>query len=333
MKRHFVLLAALAALFLAAATAQAAKTLKIATIAPDGSFWMKTMNEAADEVSKRTDGRVKFKFFAGGVMGNDRSVMRKVRAGQLDGAMFTLGALSEINQDLRIYGIPFLFPSSDAADRARKELDPIMTEGLKKGGFTIYGFAEGGAARFFSKKPVDSIDSMRGRKMWLPEGDTLGQEAMQTMGLSPVSLPITDVLTGLQTGLIEVVANSSIGALALQWHTATSYVTTTPLVYLAATLALKNSSVEELSAADAGVLKEVMERTYKFFDKRNREDEVKAYKALIAEGMKAVDPSTAEVARWRAVANDLAEKMAAKGEFSVDLYRRAVALAKGAPTK
>lgn len=310
------------------ATAEA-KVIKIATIAPEGSSWMRAMNEGADEIAKKTEGRVKFKFFTGGVMGNDRGVLRKVRAGQLDGGMLTLGALAEASPDLKLYSMPFLFPSLEAVDRVRKELDPVLAEGLYKGGFTSFGFAEGGFARFFAKRPIDSVDSMKGRKIWVPEGDSLSVAGMQSLGLTPVTVPITDVLTGLQTGLLEVVANSSIGALALQWHTATTHVTTTPLAYVAATMAVKNSTIDELAPADRAVVKEVMERVYRQFDRQNREDEGKAYKALLAEGIKPVTPKEAEVEGWRSVAASLSEKMAQKGDISADLYRRAYSLARG----
>ncbi len=311
-----------------------AKVLKFATIAPEGSAWMKTMNDAGNEVDRRTSGRVKFKFFTGGVMGNDKAVLRKVKLGQLDGGMFTLGSLAESCPDMRIYGIPFLFPDMAAVDRVRAELDPVLKECLKKGGFTSFGFAEGGVARFYSKEPVDSVDSMRGRKMWVPEGDVIGLAAMESLGLAPTPLPITDVLTGLQTGLIEVAGNSSIGALALQWHTATKYVTTTPLLYVAAVLAVKNASYEEIDAKDRDVVSEVLERVYKGFNKQNRSDEDKAYKTLISEGLTPVDPKPGEVDRWRAVASKLANDMASRGEFSMDLYKRALSLAsKGPGTK
>jgi len=321
------MISCLALSILIAGSAAQAKVFKVATIAPDGSSWMRSMGEASDDIAKRTEGRVKFKFFTGGVMGNDRSVMRKVRAGQLDGGMFTLGGLSEANPDLNIYGIPFLFPNFEAIDRTRKELDPKLAEGLLKGGFTTFGFSEGGIARLFSKFPVTSIEGMRGKKMWLPDNESVGQVAMESLGLSPVTLPLTDVLTGLQTGLIEVVANSSLGALALQWSTATTHVTTTPLVYVAGALAIKNSSFEELTPPDRAVVREVMEKTYRYFDRKNREDENKAYQTLLAEGMKPVTPTDAEIVKWRAIAAEVGEKMAAKGQFSAELYHLALKLA------
>lgn len=331
MSRRLPLLIALVFLCLAALPALAS-TLKIATIAPEGSYWMTEMRKAAGEIESRTSGRVKMKFYGGGTMGNDKSVLRKIRVGQLDGGMFTAGGLSEDCPDLRIYGIPFIFPDMAAVDRVRAQTDALLAQSLEKAGFASYGFADGGFALFLSNQPVDSLASMKGRKMWVPEGDKMSYDAMELLGLSPVALSLTDVTTGLQTKLVDIVANSPIGAIAFQWHTRVKYVTTTPLSYIMAALAIKKASVDELSEADRAVLRETMERVYKAFDRKNREDNASAYKALLAAGIQPVTPSDKEVAAWRDYSRKLSEKMLAENQFSRDLYDRVRSLAnEGAP--
>ena len=92
--------------------------IKIATLAPDGTLWMQEMRKGAEEIARRTDGRVVFKFYPGGSMGSDRNVLRKIRAGQLHGGMLTGGALSDIYTDAQLYGLPFLFRSYEELDYA-----------------------------------------------------------------------------------------------------------------------------------------------------------------------------------------------------------------------
>ncbi len=82
--RTLLTLALLAAL-LPLAGATPAATLKIATVVPEGSAWMKEMRDAASEIEQRTEGRVKLKFYPGGVMGTEKAVLRKIRVGQLQG--------------------------------------------------------------------------------------------------------------------------------------------------------------------------------------------------------------------------------------------------------
>ena len=184
------------------AGAAAAADIKLASVAPDGSHWIVQMRAGAEEIRMRTGGRVTFKFYPGGVMGNDAQVLRKIRAGQLHGGAFASGGLAERYSGMSLYGIPLLFRSQEEVDFVRAKIDPLMAAGLDKAGFVSFGFTEGGFANLLSNEPIHSVDEMKRKKVWVPDGDQMSFLAMQTMGLSPVVLPVTDVLTGLQTGLI-----------------------------------------------------------------------------------------------------------------------------------
>ena len=212
----------LGVLLAAAAGIANAADIKIATVAPDNSRWMQQMREGAEEVKARTAGRVTLKFYPGGVMGNDAQVLRKIRVGQLQGGAFTAGGLSERYPGLNVYGVPLLFRSLDEVDAVRKQLDPALAAGLEQAGFVSFGFIEGGFANLLSNEPISTVEDMRRKKVWVPEGDNISFVAMQTMGLSPSVLPVTDVLTGLQTGLIDITFASPVAALVLQWHTMSS---------------------------------------------------------------------------------------------------------------
>ena len=236
------------ALLLAGTTATA--DIKIATVAPDGSHWLGQMKAGADEIRMRTDGRVIMKFYPGGVMGNDVQVLRKIRVGQLHGGAFTSGGLAERYNGMSAYGIPLLFRSADEVDTVRAKIDPLMAAGLDKAGFVSFGFTEGGFANLLSNAPIHSVDEMRRKKVWVPEGDEISFLAMETMGLSPVVLPVTDVLTGLQTGLIEIAFASPVTSLVLQWHTKVKYITALPLSYSMGIFAIEKNAFSSLMPAD-----------------------------------------------------------------------------------
>src|SRR5690554_4800234 len=116
---------------LGAAVPADAAELKVATIAPDGSHWMREMRAAAAEIEERTNGGVEIKFYPGGVMGNDAQVLRKIRIGQLHGGAFTAGGLAERYSALNLYGMPLLFRSLDEVDYVRMHLDPVLKQGLE----------------------------------------------------------------------------------------------------------------------------------------------------------------------------------------------------------
>jgi TRAP-type C4-dicarboxylate transport system substrate-binding protein len=296
-----------------------ATDLKLATVAPEGSGWMKELRAAGQQVRDRTAGRVNLKFYGGGIQGNDKKVLRKIRIGQLQGGMFTSNGLEERYPDILLYGLPMLFNSQDEVDYVRKKMDEKLTAGLQKAGFASYGFAGGGFAYFMSGKPVTGLADLRGQKIWVPEGDQTSFVAMESLSLSPVVLPITDVLTGLQTGLLDIVAAPPVGAIVLQWYTKTKYVTRQPLSYTLGVMVIDQGALKEVSAADQAVLREVMSALYARLDVENRVDNTKAEQALKVNGLQFVSPNVAEIPEWRAAVSAAMDKMANRGTFSAEL--------------
>jgi len=299
-----------------------ATTLKIATLAPDGTSWMKQLRTAAAKVKEDTDGRVKIRFYPGGVMGNDNSVLRKIRVGQLHGGAITGGGLMAIYPDAELYSLPFLFRNLQEVDHVRGTLDRKIIDGIKSKGFISYGLGEGGFAYLMSNQPVQTTSDLKGLKIWLPEGDMVNIRAFQAIGISPIPLPVTDVLTGLQTGLIDTVATSSMGAVALQWHTRVKYLTQVPLVYLYATLVIKESAMKNISEADRAILQREMAIAFEQLNIKNRSDEQAALEALKQQGIKFIQPSPEEHLEWEQHAASTIADLSNVSSFSPELLQQ-----------
>lgn len=303
------------------APAAFAADFKIATIAPEGTAWMKQMRDGAREVKTRTNGRVNFKFYGGGVMGNDKKVLRKIRIGQLHGGMFTPSSMADVYPDMQLYGLPLVFNTIEEVEYVRQRMDPILKQGLEDAGFVSFGWADGGFARIMSNVPVTGVESLQGRKVWVPEGDLITYSAMAALGLSPVTLPMTDVMTGLQTGLIDIVGSSPVGAVVMQWHTKVKYVTKVPLVYTYGFMAIDKKAFDTISDADKAIITEVMTRTYQEFDKANLVDNQGAYDALLKSGIEAVKFDDDEFTKVRNLLLTSNLKQGEAGAFTLELYR------------
>lgn len=297
-----------------------AATLKVATVTPEGSQWMKDMRASAQEIKDRTEGRVQIKYYGGGVMGNDKKVLSRIRLGSLQGGAFTPTALAGQYSDLNLYGLPMVFDSEEEAAFARGTLDPILMRGLEDAGWVNFGFAAGGFAMLMSNTPIRKFDDLKGKKVWIPEGDSISRAAMEALSLTPVTLPLTDVLTGLQTGLIDIVAMSPIGALVLQWHTKVKYINEVPLVYTLGFMAVDKRAFNKLSADDQAIVREVMERTYENFDKTNLVDNRGALEALLNTGIEKVDFDFDEYLKVRETLLAVNAELGERGQFSKDLY-------------
>ncbi len=298
-----------------------ARTIKIATLSPEGTFWMKQMRAGAKEIKERTNGRVKFKFYPGGVMGNDENILRKIRIGQLHGGAITIGNLSGSTPETTIYGLPFLFSSLEDADEIREKSDAVLSKKIEDNGFVNFGFAQGGFTYMMSSEPVHSFDDLRHRKSWVPENSDVGLAVYRYIGITPVSLPVSDVLTGLQTGLIDTVITSPIGALALQWHTHFKYVVDLPLNYLTATMVIDKKVFNKLSESDQEIVREVMTGVYKKIDEQNRVDNIAAREALINKGVKFIKLSDAQKAEWFKAGDFVISEMIKKYKYNKDIYK------------
>ena len=319
--RHRRWQAALFAGLLLGSPASPALDFKIATVAPDGTLWMQELRKGAEEIARRTDGRVVFKFYPGGSMGSDRNVLRKIRAGQLHGGMLTAGALSEIYPDTQLYSLPFLFRSYEELDYVRTRMDKTIAQGIEAQHFVTFGLSDGGFGYIMSNTPTRRIDDLKGQKIWVPEGDDIARAMFETLGVSTIPLPLTDVLTGLQTGLITTVGSSAGGAIALQWHTKMKYVTDAPAMYLYGALVVDKKAYARLSSADQAIVRDVMERQFIGLNRQYRIDDRNAREALRRQGIEFLSMTPDELARLRSAADQTIEKLGKKGIYTPALYK------------
>jgi TRAP-type C4-dicarboxylate transport system substrate-binding protein len=290
-----------------------AATFKIATLSPDGSAWMKAMRSAASEVAEATQGRVKFKFYPGGVMGDDKVVLRRMRLGQLQGAALTAGSLTSAYTDVQLYNLPMVFRDLEEVDYVRERLDHRLMAGLAANGYEALGFAEVGFAYAMSSVQATSVAEARRLKVWVPDGDPGTQRTAEAFGIAPIPLTIADVLAGLQTGLINAVTIPPIGAVALQWHTQLDYVLDVPLLYVFGTMVLSGSSFAKLTETDQDTVRRLVGTALAGIDAQSRADHESALAALQQQGLMLMRPGANELSEWQSAADAASARMLEKG--------------------
>ncbi|MDA1076361.1 MAG: TRAP transporter substrate-binding protein DctP [Proteobacteria bacterium] len=308
-----------AAALLVAPLAQAL-TFKIATLSPDGSAWVKVLRQAAAEIERQTAGRVTFKFYPGGVMGDDKTVLRKIHVGQLHGAVITAGGLTQHYTDIQLYNLPMVFGSNEEVDYVRARMDPVLLAGLRANGFVAFGITEVGFAYAMAKKEFSSVADVRTQKVWVPDGDLGSARTLQAFEISPIPLSIADVLAGLQTGLIGGVAVPPVGAIALQWHTHLKHVLDLPLLYVYGLFTLSERQYSKVDQADQKIMSTEFTKAVNTVDADARRDHLRAISALKSQGLNWAPAPAAEVAEWQAYADRASVKMVEDGFVSEDLY-------------
>jgi TRAP-type C4-dicarboxylate transport system substrate-binding protein len=269
--------------------------IKVATIAPDGSTWVKVLKEYDSQIRKESNGRMGFKIYAGGVAGDEIDVLKKIRIGQYHAAGFTGVGIGEIAPNLRVLDSPFLFKSYDEVDYIYQKFNDEFEREIEKGGFVLLGWAEVGFVYTFTKTPVYGVDDLKKLKMWAWQGDPIAEVAYKVIGVTPVPLSITEVLTSLQTGIIDGVYGSPLAILATQWFTRVKYMHDVPLSNASGALLISKRYFDSLPKD----LQEILLRNGKKYMRKlvelSREENKKAIETLKKNGIMITEPPSKKV--------------------------------------
>jgi TRAP-type C4-dicarboxylate transport system substrate-binding protein len=150
-----------------AGSADETMVIKLATLAPEGSSWIKTFNAVNAEVMEKTKGKVSFKVYPGGVLGDEKDMMRKMQIGQIHGVALTSGGLASLFEEIDVIHIPFFFRNYGEVDYVLKKMGPYFKKGLEDNGYILLGWSEAGFVYLMSTTPITSISELKRAKVWL----------------------------------------------------------------------------------------------------------------------------------------------------------------------
>jgi TRAP-type C4-dicarboxylate transport system substrate-binding protein len=216
MKIFGTFLAALSILLLAGSPAPA-QTIKLGTLAPEGSPWYNIIRDMTENWKNTTAGKVQFRIYPGGIAGDEQDMVRKMRIGQLHAAALSSVGLAEIAPEFNALMMPMMFASDEELDYVRDRLESKLAALLENKGFKVLNWGDAGWVRFFAQKPVVSPEDLKPLRLFVWGGDSTIVEAWKDAGYHPVPLATTEIHTGLQAGLINAFATTPIAALSFQW--------------------------------------------------------------------------------------------------------------------
>ena len=295
---------------------------KIATLSPNGSFWMNALKEAATEVSTLTEQRVTFKFYGGGVMGDDGVVLRKIRVGQLQGAIVQTGPLAASVQNVGLYNLPMQFRTFDEVERVRTVLDEEIVEGLRAKGYETLGIPGLGFAYAMSTTRASSISDAKNLKVWAPKGDRTAIRLLNAFDITPIPLSPVDVLTGLQTGLIDTITAPPVSVLALQWHTQVRYMLDLPFMYIYSVFLVDSKRFNRLNEQDQVIVQEVFGDAVEKVEAQNIKDHTSTVAVLAKRGIEVVSPTNDEIDEWQSAARAEVDRWLDQGLITPDTVHK-----------
>ena len=226
--RNLLLLLALAFLvsgdaFITNAGAEAAFQLRIATLAPRQSPLGEEYSKLKSGLREATDGQVKMKMYFGGVAGDEITVVRKMRVGQLDGALITSTGLSALVRQVLVLEAPGLIRSYPELDAVREVLAPDLEALFDKAGYKLVAWGDAGKTRIFSTSRIVAPSDLQNVRPWVWKDSATMRAFIKAAGANGVLLNLPEVYSSLQTGIIDTIIASSVGVLAFQWHTTLKY--------------------------------------------------------------------------------------------------------------
>ena len=287
-------------------------TIKIATLAPDGSSYIQKLNEMNAELKQKTGNQVRLRIYPGGVLGDETDMRRKMHVGQIHGAVLTSAGLSGVYREMDVLQIPFLFESYDEVDYLLEKMDGFFKKGLADKGYIMLGWSEAGFIRLLSTRPISSLDDLRKAKVWIWEEAPMAKAIFDEAGISAIPLSLPDVLVGLQTGLVEVVYAPPSGAISLQWFTKTKYMTEVPLMYLIGGIVVRKNVFNRLSSDQQQVLTQLSAKYLAQLKQIIRQENEDAIEVMKKQGVKLIFPSAEQITDFKRIANKASNNQAGK---------------------
>ncbi|HPC47549.1 MAG TPA: TRAP transporter substrate-binding protein DctP [Deltaproteobacteria bacterium] len=262
--------------------------IKMATLAPKGTALAKAFEEMAIQIQQKTHGEVAFKTYWGGVQGDEKDVMRKIRLGQLHGGGFMGAGLGLVVPEVRVTEIPYVFRNHEEVGYVRRHLQPEMERLFEDKGFKVLGWMDLGFVYTFSKVPLVDLATARKQKWWALEGEPISQAVYQALDISPVSLSISDVATSLSTNLIDCANSTPFGAVAFQWYTKFKYMTGYPTTNIQGATIVRKDVWDRISPEGRRVILDVARAQHTKIEEATRFEDAKALELLRKAGIQIV---------------------------------------------
>jgi len=316
MKRNLLLLSIIIGCLVALpslATVSAGETITIrmASLAPKGSSWDTVFQAWNKTLRQDTGGGVQFQFFSGGVAGDEKDVIRKMKVGQMDAAGLTSIGLGQIARPVTILQMPGLFANYEQLGKVRKTLAPDLEKLFSDEGYRLLGWGDAGFGRVFSKRPILRPSDYKTVRPWVPRDDPSFPEFMKIVGANGVPLGIPEVFPSLSTGMIDTVVSSAIAAVALQWFRYLTHMSTDTNIAIVGATLVREDLFKTLPPDHQKALVESGKRAHEFLIKKIMSEDAKAYKTLIDQGMIEFNPlaTPAQAKEWEAANNEMLKRL------------------------
>lgn len=307
------------------ASAEGSATIRMATIAPKGSKAERILRAWDMSVKEKTQGRVKFQFYPGGIAGDERDVLRKMKVSQLDATTLTSVGLGQIVRSASVLQVPGMFKSYADLNAVRGAMDAEWRKSFDEAGYQLLGWFDIGFGRIFSAQEIARPSDLKKARPWVWRDDPVFPELLKIVGANGVPLGLPEVFPALQTKMVDTVIASPTAALGLQWFNQLKFMTKQADIALVGATLITNQLFKSLPPDAQQVLVDTGKQAHAKALELIASEEQTDYNTLKSRGIKEVDTSP-HAAEWNKAYGELRTKLTGK-LFSKDLLDRVVAAA------
>ena len=299
--------ALLGLLVLSASGLQAAeKSLRIGSLVPKNSLYHRQLLDVADSWRTAQGGGARYLVYPDGSQGGEAEMARRMRIGQLQGALLSVVGLREIEPSIAaLQSMPLLFRSWEEVDYVREKMRPAMEKKFLDKGFVVLTWGDAGWVRFFSKEAAVRPDDYKRMKFFAWGSEPDQQAIMKSLGYTPVPLETTDILPAIQTGMINVVPSTPYFALATQIYNTAPNMLEINWAPIVGALVVTRKAWDDMSPAVQQAVRAASDKAGAQIRTKAREEVQEAVEAMKKRGLTVNKPNAEQMKEW----NDLAEKL------------------------
>jgi len=280
--------------------------IRLGALAPRGTAWHRTLLEVGEKWRAAEGAGAEFIVYGGGSQGGEADMVRRMRVGQLNAAMLSVIGLTEIDASVgALQKMPLVFRSWDELDYVRDRLRPALDQRFLDKGFVVLCWGDAGWVRFFSKTPALRPDDFRKMKIFAWAGDAPQTDIMKSLGYQPVVLEVSDILPGLQTGMVSMVPSTPFWALTLQFYNHAPYMLELDWAPMVGAMIVTRKAWDAMSPAGQGALRQAGAEAGVELRALSRREHEESVAAMTKRGL-TVQKLTPEVeAEWRRAAEQM----------------------------
>jgi TRAP-type transport system periplasmic protein len=304
-----MLRAALVCLIAAAAAHAQTTVIRLGTLVPKGSRWEQILQQMGDEWKKASGGKIELKIYPGGEQGDEPEMVQKLRIKELQAVALSGAGLSGIDPDVSALQVPMMLSSYEEVDYVRDHIADRLEKGLAQRGFIVLNWGDAGWIHFFTKQPASTPDQIRRMKLCVLQGDTSTFQLYKINGFLPVSLAATDILTGLQTGLIDAFQAPPLVALSNQWFGGAKNMLDIPFAQLVGATVISKDVWDKIPAPVQKQMMASARTAGVALREEIRKSEAGAVPLMQQFGLNVVHADPKAVGEWRALAEGIWPKL------------------------